>query len=149
MTLLDAQPFDEARARRRRFLISTVVVVVLVLGWLAWMFRYWPQERIVTHFFDAVQDKEFEKAYGIWFNDAEWQQHKDRYAQKYPYNEFYRDWGPGGDWGLIKSFKIYAAGTPPGGSSSGVIVEVVVNDRAEHARIWVQKSDNTLSFSPY
>jgi hypothetical protein len=36
-----------------------------------------------------------------------------------------------------------------GGGGSGVIVEVVVNNRAEHARIWVQKSDRTLSFSPY
>jgi hypothetical protein len=30
-----------------------------------------------------------------------------------------------------------------------VIVEVVVNDRSEHARIWVEKSDKTLGFSPY
>ena len=37
----------------------------------------------------------------------------------------------------------------PRGGSSGVIVEVVVNGRSEHARIWVEKSDKTLSFSPY
>jgi len=30
-----------------------------------------------------------------------------------------------------------------------VIVEVVVNDRAEHARLWVQKSDKTVTFSPF
>jgi hypothetical protein len=148
MTLLDAQPFDEARARRRRIMIAASVVALLVLAWLAWSYRYFPQERVVTKFFDALEEKQFETAYGIWFNDPQWQQHPDKYAVKYPYNEFYRDWGPGGEWGAIRSFKIYASGTPPGGGS-GVIVEAIVNERAEHARLWVEKADKTLSFSPY
>ena len=148
MTLMDAQPFNEARARRRRITIGAIVVGVLVLTWLAWSYRYYPQERVVTKFFDALQEKQFETAYGLWFNDPQWQQHPDKYAGKYPYNEFYRDWGPGGEWGAIRSFKIYASGTPPGGGS-GVIVEVEVNDRAEHARVWVEKANNSLSFSPY
>lgn len=148
MTLLDAQEFDEKRARRRRITIGTIVVVVLVLGWLAWMYRYLPQERIAAKFFGALQAKQFETAYGLWFNDPDWKNHQEKYAAKYPYNEFYRDWGPGGEWGPIHSFKIYASGTPPGGGS-GVIVEVIVNDRAEHARLWIEKADKTLSFSPY
>ncbi len=64
------------------------------------------------------------------------------------FHEFYTDWGPGGQWGVVKAYKIYAAGTPPGGGS-GVIVDLIVNDRAEHARVWVEKSDKTMSFSPY
>jgi len=148
MTLMDAQPFNEARARRRRITVGAIVVGVLVLAWLAWSYRYYPQERVVTKFFDALQAKQFETAYGLWFNDPQWQQHPDKYSGKYPYNEFYRDWGPGSEWGPIRSFKIYASGTPPGGGS-GVIVEVIVNDRAEHARVWVEKADKSLSFSPY
>ena len=31
---------------------------------------------------------------------------------------------------------------------SGVVVDVVVNDRAQHAQVWVEKSDKTLSFPP-
>jgi hypothetical protein len=27
-------------------------------------------------------------------------------------------------------------------------VDVIVNDRAEHAQVWVEKSDHTLSFPP-
>jgi hypothetical protein len=34
------------------------------------------------------------------------------------------------------------------GSGSGVIVQVTVNGRAQHAYVWAQKSDKTLSFSP-
>jgi hypothetical protein len=147
MTLLDAKEFDFARARRRRLLISTTIFVILMIGFLAWNFRFWPEEHIVSQFFDALQNKQYETAYGIWFRDADWQQHKDKYSQ-YPYNEFYQDWGPGGEWGLIKSHRVYASGTPKGGGS-GVIVEVIVNDRSEHARVWVQKADKTLTFSPY
>jgi hypothetical protein len=148
MTLLDAKEYDPRRDRRRRLQISTTIFVVLVIAFFAWNFRYWPEERIVAQFFDALQNKQYETAYGIWFHDPDWQQHKEKYAQ-YPYNEFYQDWGPGGEWGLIKSHRIYASGTPKGGSASGVIVEVIVNDRSEHARVWVQKSDKTLTFSPY
>ncbi len=65
-------------------------------------------------------------------------------------------WGPGGEWGLIKSHKLDGAAVPHGYSgsrfavSSGVVVVVTVNDRiADKAHIWVQKEDKTLGFSPY
>lgn len=147
MTLLDAKHYDEAGARRRRNRIASAVVLLLIIVWLAWLYRNLPEERIVSHFFAALQKQDYESAYGIWMHDPEWKQHPQKYSN-YPFSEFYRDWGPGGEWGLIKSYKIYASGTPKGGGS-GVIVEVIVNDRAEHARLWVQKSDKTLSFSPY
>ena len=147
MTLLDAQQYDEAAARRRRNRIASAVVLLLIVLWLAWMYRNFPEERIVSQFFAALQKQDYETAYGIWMHDPQWKQHPQKYSS-YPFNEFYRDWGPGGEWGRIKSYKIYASGTPKGGGS-GIIVEVIVNDRAEHARVWVQKSDKTLSFSPY
>ena len=147
MTLLDAREYDEEKARKKRARIILVAVVLLVVAFLGWWFRYWPEERIADHFFDALQQQQYETAYGIWMHDPQWRQHTARY-QKYPYNEFYQDWGPGGEWGLIKSHKIYAAGTPPGGGS-GIVVDVTVNDRAQRARVWVEKSDKTMSFSPY
>jgi hypothetical protein len=33
-------------------------------------------------------------------------------------------------------------------SGSGVIVQVTINHRTEHAYVWVEKSDKTLHFSP-
>jgi hypothetical protein len=147
MTLLDAKEYDPQKERKRRARIISAIVVLLLLGFLGWWFRYWPEERVAEHFFDALQRQDYEAAYGVWMHDPQWQQHRERYP-KYPYSEFYRDWGPGGEWGLIKSHKIYAAGTPPGGGS-GVVVDVTVNDRANRARVWVEKSDKTMSFSPY
>ncbi len=149
MTLLDAREYDPTRDRKRKTRIIAVVLVLLVGGLLWWWLRYWPEERVANHFFSALQQKDYESAYGVWMNDPQWKQHGDREAyKKYPYKDFYRDWGPGGEWGLIRSYKIYTSGAPPHGGS-GIIVDVTVNDRAERARVWVEKSDKTMSYSPY
>ena len=147
MTLLDAKEYDPEKERRKKIRIVSAIVFLLLAAFFLWWFRYWPEERVAERFFDALQKQDYESAYGIWMHDPQWRQHAERY-KKYPFNEFYTDWGPGGQWGLVKSYKIYAAGTPPGGGS-GVIVDMIVNDRAEHARVWVEKSDKTMSFSPF
>jgi hypothetical protein len=155
MTLLDAQEIDPVKAqkRKKRIILAIALVVVVfavgVFGFLrgdGWWFRYLPQELKVSRFFGALQNKDYNTAYGIWMNDPQWQQHPGDHS-KYPFNEFYRDWGPGGQWGLIKTQKVYGASGCPGGGS-GIVVDVVVNDRSEHAQVWVEKSDNTLSFPP-
>jgi hypothetical protein len=146
MTLLDAKEYDPQQPRRRRSRIISALVLLAVLGSVGWWFRYWPEERVVGRFFAALQKQEYETAYGIWMHDPQWTKHVDRYP-KYPFNEFYRDWGPGGEWGLIKSQKVYGASSCPGGGS-GIVVDVVVNDRTQHAQVWVEKSDRTLSFPP-
>jgi len=150
MTLLDAQEYDPEKARKRRTRIILAVAIVLILAGLGWWFLYWPQERIAGYFFDALQRQDYNTAYGIWMHDPQWQQHPGQHP-KYPFNEFYRDWGPGGEWGLIKTQKVYGASPCPaksGEGGSGVVVDVIVNDRTEHAQIWVEKSDHTLSYPP-
>lgn len=145
MTLMDAQQVDAKRDRRRRMVITVVMILGLVLAWIAYHLRNYSQRHAVDQFFAAIQKQQYEAAYGVWFNDADWRQHSDRYA-KYPYNDFYRDWGPGGEWGLVKSYSVDCSLSPSG--SSGVIIQATVNDRAEHAYLWVEKSDRTMSFSP-
>jgi hypothetical protein len=147
MTLLDAQPFDAARARRRKIKIGVAIVAILALAVGAWMLRNWPEERVITHFFAAIQRQDYESAYAIYFNDPTWRQHQQNYA-KYTFSDFYRDWGPGGEWGLIKSFRIYGSANTKG-FGGGVIVEVVINDRAERARMFVTRSDKTITVYPY
>ena len=122
--------------------IVTGIAVVVLLLTVGWWFRYWPEERVVGHFFDALQKQDYKTAYGIWMRDPEWQKHPEQHP-KYPYGDFYRDWGPGGEWGLIKTQKVFGASGCPGGGSG-----VVVNDRAQHAQVWVEKSDKTLSYPP-
>lgn len=146
MTLLDAREYDAEKARKKRIRITSIIVVIVVVALLVWWFRFWPQQRLVNRFFESLQKQDFKAAYAIWMNDPNWSAHSDLHA-KYPFGEFYRDWGPGGEWGLIKSYKVYGASTCPG-PGTGVVVDVIVNDRTEHAQVWVEKSDNTLSFPP-
>lgn len=145
MTLLDAQKYDAARDRRRRNLIITIVIVLLIGGWIAYHLRDYPERATARKFFTDLQKQNYEAAYSVWFRDPSWKQHPEKYSN-YAFNDFYRDWGPGGEWGLIKSFHVDCSLSPGGGS--GVIVQVTVNHRAEHPYVWVQKSDKTLSFSP-
>jgi hypothetical protein len=146
MTLLDAQEYDPEKARKRRMRIISAIGLVLVVLALGWWFRFWPYEHIAGNFFDALQKQDYKTAYSIWMHDPQWQQHPGQYP-KYPFNEFYKDWGPGGEWGLIKTQKVYGASSCPGGGT-GVVVDVIVNDRAEHAQVWVEKSDHTMSYPP-
>jgi hypothetical protein len=148
MTLLDAQPYDAARARRRKIQITIAIVLALVVAVLAWLYRNRPEERVVDHFFAALQRQDFESAYAIYFNDPGWREHQQKYSQ-YTYADFYRDWGPGGEWGLIRSHRIYGSANTKGFGGGGVIVEVIVNERAEHARMFVQRSDKTITVYPY
>jgi hypothetical protein len=146
MTLMDAKVYDEAGARRRRARIVAIVGTLLVVGFLVYQFRFWPEEHLVDKFFAALQKQDYEAAYGLYTADSAWKENQPKHSM-YPYNEFYRDWGPGGEWGLVKNYKIYATGECPKGGS-GVIVEVIVNQRAEHEQIYVQKKEKTFSPSP-
>src|ERR1700745_1507506 len=139
MTLMDAKEYDEAGARRRRGRIIAIVGALLVLGFLAYQLRYWPEERLADKFFAALQKQDYETAYGIYMADPGWKQHPQQHPL-YLFNEFYQDWGPGGEWGLIRNYKIYATGECPNGGS-GVVVEVIVNNRADHEQLYVQKSE--------
>jgi hypothetical protein len=145
MTLMDAKQYDTTRERRRRQWGVAILFVVLVLGWVGYHLRHYPERAAVDKFFANLQKQDYEAGYAVWFQDSGWKQHPAKYPN-YPFNDFYRDWGPGGEWGLVKSYSVDCSLSP--GSGSGVIVQVTVNHRAEHAYVWVQKSDKTLSFSP-
>jgi hypothetical protein len=157
MTLFETKPYDFVAARKKRNLVLAIAAILLVLIILAWNFRYWPEEHQVDKFFAALQQKDYEKAYGIWFHDPGWKQHPEKYAKDYAFGNFMQDWGPGGEWGLIKTYHIDGSAVPKGGNgtkfdvgSSGVVVVVTVNERiGQKAHIWVEKSDKTLSLSPF
>lgn len=146
MTLLDAREYDAEKARKKRIRIVSILVAVIVVALFVWWFRFWPQQRLVNRFFESLQKQDYKAAYAIWMNDPHWAAHPELHS-KYPFGDFYRDWGPGGEWGLVKTYKVYGASTCPG-PGTGVVVDVIVNDRTEHAQVWVEKSDNTLSFPP-
>jgi hypothetical protein len=145
-TIFTAPEYDPRRERRKRVIVAAVAAAAIVIGVFAYLYRNWPEERVADQFCTALVNKDFEKAYGIWLHDPTWKQHPQNYPN-YSFREFYNDWGPGGEWGIIKSFHIDGSANPKGGS--GVVVVVTINERKEPARIWVEKKDKTLTFSPY
>lgn len=147
MSLLDAQPVDEVREklriRRRRIAIGVTVLVLLLAGLTWWKVRFWPEEHTVNKFFAAVEAGSFEQAYAIWMADPDWKQHPQKY-ERYTFNDFYRDWGPAGEFGAIHSHKIQHSSN----GGSGAIVEIQINGRPVTTSLWVEKSDKSLSYPP-
>jgi hypothetical protein len=144
MTLLDAPVYNEARARKRRNLFIALGVLVVILAGLVYWYWDWPQEHRVNQFFTAVEAKDFPKAFGIWNNDPNWQQHPDQY-KVYPYGKFTVDWGASSDYGVIASHKIVMEKA----TGSGVIVGVDVNGRKTPMFLWVERKSGTIGFSPF
>ncbi len=144
--LFDAQPYDEAAARRRRIGIVVAILAVIVVAALLWFNRFWPEEHRVNQFFAQLQAKNYEGAYGVWMNDANWKQHPETF-KRYGFRAFYNDWGPGGEWGPINSFKIVGA-QKPRPDASGVVIGIRVNERKKLCSVRVEFKDKTLGFSP-
>ena len=154
MTLLNAPEYDSGRETRNRNLLIAagvfvlLVVVIAVGGFLAghgWFFSNLPMEHKVNDFFNALEAKDYGKAYTIYTNDPEWQQHTEKHAS-YPLPRFTEDWttaSPVG--GPIVSHHVDISktdGTGPFGS--GVIVAVRVN--GDHKLfMWYERKDGTLT----
>lgn len=145
MTLMDAKQYDSTRDRRRRNWIVASILLLLVLAWVVYHYRDYPERRAVDKFFAAIQKQDYETAYAIWLSDPAWKQQPGKHSI-YPFNDFYRDWGLGGEWGLVKSYSVDCSVATTSGT--GVIVEITVNQRSEHAYVWVDKTNHALSFSP-
>ncbi|MGH9783689.1 MAG: hypothetical protein ACRD88_05840, partial [Terriglobia bacterium] len=126
------KPIDEKAERRRRYLISTFVFVLLLSGYGYWRFRNFAEERQALHFFQALQRKDFEEAYRIW-----------QPGDSYKFKDFLEDWGDQGLQGPVESFRIVRSRR----RGTGVIVEIQVN-RKENVRLWVERGDKSLTFPP-
>lgn len=147
-TLFEAPQYDPTKARKRKMLLITLFSVIVIVAVVLYIFRNWPEEHTVHHFFTALENKNFEQAYGIWIADPEWKQHPQQHA-KYPFDEFYKDWGPSGEWGVIRNFHVDGTAVPKGGGSGVVVVVTVNNIVGRKANIWVEKKDKSLTFSPF
>ncbi len=86
-TIFTAPEYDPRRERRKLVVIAAVAVAAIVVGVFAYLYRNWPEERVVDHFFTALVNKDFETAYSIWEHDPTWKQHPQNYPN-YSFREF-------------------------------------------------------------
>jgi hypothetical protein len=150
MALMDAKEYDPRPAEKRRKIIATVIVAVIAISVYLYLTRYNSEKKVINNFFQAIEQKNFEKAYGIYEGDPEWKQHPQKYSN-YPIGQFVVDWGPSSEYGAITSHRIDCALEPPKkgfASPTGVVIVVIINNRAEPRSMWVEKKSKTISDSP-
>ena len=151
MGLLDSSS-EEPRSKLFRHAISLVVLILLVSSGI-WYYalRFHTEKKTVERFLDTLVAGNTQEAYRLWHPQP-----------SYSYSDFLQDWGPSGYYGPVKSYHIVTAEEPRGRGPSGVIVVVELSpyqpfpsdsDQEKHrqtkeARIWVERSDQSLSFPP-
>lgn len=155
MSLIDAPEYDERGERRKRNILITAGVVILVLlilffaGYISghgWFFSNLPAEHRVNNFFDALEAKDYAKAYGIYNDDADWQQHAQKYAS-YPLPRFTEDWTKDSPVNApITSHHVDISKTDGSGFfGTGIIVAVRVN--GDHkVFMYVNRADGTMTW---
>jgi len=152
MTLLDAPVYNPQRANRNRNVIIAIVVVILVIGiggflgfitGHGWFFSTLPSEHRVNKFLDAVEVKDFTKAYSIWNHDEDWQKHPDQY-KLYDFTQFQKDWGPTSDYGVIRSHQIVIVKAV----GNGVVMGVNINGGKTPLFLRVDDKSKQIGFSP-
>jgi len=151
MTLMDAPAFDARRARRTRVLAITGVAVLVVafFGTILWLLQvpwevwHWPADHRINQFMAAVESGDLTKAYAMWNNDPDWQQHQQEYSA-YSFSDFQKDWGPQNqDYGPIRSHTIFIAHKV----GNGVVVGLYINGVQKPLFLRVDHS-KTIGFSP-
>ena len=155
MSLLNAPAYDPASDNRKRALFialaSTIALLIILTfaGYMTghgWLFTNLPAEHKVNHFFDALEAKDYPKAYGIYYNDPSWQQHPQQYSG-YPLARFTEDWTT---FSPIKepitSHHVDVSKTDGSGNfGTGIIVAVDVNHGHE-IFMYVTRSDGTMTW---
>jgi hypothetical protein len=149
MALMDAKEYDPRPAQRLRRLAgiaAALLIVFLVLWfWPSGRFRYWGQWNVADKFFAALEHKDFEAAYGIYYADPNWKQHPEKHSS-YTINQFSVDWGPSGEYGPITSHHVDCT-LKPKTYSTGVVVVITINNQVARS-MWVEDKDKTISDSP-
>jgi hypothetical protein len=154
MTLLNAPEFDERKETRKKNILvgSGILIAVLAVLTVAgfglghgWLFMNWPVEHKVSVFLKTLQSGDYTKAYGLFYNDAEWQQHPQKYVVDYPLKRFTEDFSTASDWKApVSSYKVNCSKR----DASGTAVNATINGRTQ-LTLKYQRSDGTLSFFPY
>jgi hypothetical protein len=141
---------EEPKSRALRYIISAVALVLLIAAGVAYLLRFSAEKHTVNHFMTAVIAGDIQKACDIWHTHP-----------NFSCQDFAGFWGPNGYYSPIKSFRIESAEVPPKGGS-GVVVTVEISgydpfpkdeDTVKSAQnrevqIWVERSDQSLSFPP-
>ncbi|MDE3109636.1 MAG: hypothetical protein KGL02_06825 [Acidobacteriota bacterium] len=146
--MLFDSPQKEHHSKLRRYIISIVVFVVLVIGTSWYLLRYYREKDTVRRFLDEVAAGDMQQAYQTWKPET-----------SYSFKDFLDDWGPGGYYGPVRSFRVEKTVRRHDSNYVDVIVEVSSvtpfpsgnadsDSRTREVDIGVRLSDQKMSFPP-
>ncbi len=133
-----------------RYIITGVVFVGLIAGFIAYQLRFHTEEGTLRHFMDAVVAGKMDEAYRIW-----------KPSETYSFKDFLEDWGPEGYYGPIKSYRLeHIEKNKP--NASGVVATIELSpyqpfpddhdaakqSKTKEVRLWVEFKDQSLGFPP-
>jgi hypothetical protein len=133
-----------------RYIITGVVFVGLIAGFIAYQLRFHTEERTLRHFMDAVVAGRMDEAYRIW-----------KPSETYSFKDFLEDWGPDGYYGPIKGYQLeHIEKNKP--NASGVVATIELSpyqpfpddhdaakqSKTKEVRLWVEFKDQSLGFPP-
>jgi hypothetical protein len=146
--LFDSPPAEQHRSKVRRYIITIVVFLALVIGTSWYFLRYYKEKDTVRHFLNDVVAGNMQQAYQDWNPEA-----------SYSFKDFLDDWGPNGYYGPVRSYKIEKTVRRSNSNYVDVIVEVSpvkpfpggdadANSQIHEVDIGVRLSDQRMSFPP-
>jgi hypothetical protein len=141
---------EEPKSKALRYVISGVALALLIAAGLWYVLRYTTEKHTVERFMDAVVAGDSQHAYQIWHPHP-----------GFSLQDFISFWGPNGYYSPIKSYRIETAEVPPKGGS-GVVVTIEISGynpfpkteetikfaQNREVQLWVERSDQSLSFPP-
>jgi hypothetical protein len=140
-------------AKIRRYIISGVVFVLLVVGACWYLLRFHAEKHAVRQFLDAVVAGNMQQAYQM-YNPG----------PAYTLQDFLEDWGDKGYYGPVKSYRIENADEqkrgpePPSGVDITVELspyapfppndDVAKQNKTKEVRLRVEYKDHSIGFAP-
>jgi len=139
--------------RIRRYIITGIVFVVLVVSFCWYLLRFHAEKNTVRRFLNAVVAEKMNDAYHIW-----------KPSDTYSYRDFVEDWGKESYYGPVKSYRIEDAQEIRRGSitASGVVVTVELSpydpfpaesdaakqSKTKEVHLWIEFKDQSIGFAP-
>lgn len=139
---LHAYEGQAERQHRRMQIVKRVVLwglLAAIVGSIAFFsLRTHAQEQIVKQFLDDLRSRQYQEAYRLWGCTP------DTPCKYYPPEEFTRDWGPSSRYANAAVLKVEHVDF----CNDGVVFDVTYPN-TENIGLWVQRSNNTISFAPW
>jgi hypothetical protein len=135
--------YGAGEEQRNRLIIRSVLavitlIVVSTLGW--YLLKNHHQEGVVKSFLAAVKNGDYQTAYRVWGCTT------DKPCTGYAFDKFQGDWGTAAKDGAPDPATLGLTDSET--CNTGVLLTVAVNSsRVE--RLWVDKSNDAISFAPY